>query len=996
MRFSTSVKLFSVTLIVFPVLLLGQVTFRGTITDSTTNETLIGANVVLDGTPLGCATDRDGMYKIVGIPPGVYKARFAYLGYATKILEVDLTQAEVKILNVRLAPEVIEGAEVVVTAQMRGQNAAINQQLTSKTIVNVISEERIKELPDVNAAEAIGRLPGVALQRSGGEANKVVLRGLSDKFSSVTLDGIRIAATDVDSRGVDLSTVSQGTLAGIELYKALTPDKDADAIAGSVNLVTRKAPSERVLQLDLKGDYNKIKDNFKQYDFGLRYGERFFDDLLGVQATGNLEQRDRSNERMDLDYNMNRDGKGTDYEITNFTLGFIDEICTRRGFSLLLDVNTPDDGSIKINNIYNWTKRDYIDYARNYPTSASVDLIYSAQNKEIEIETFTSSIRGENHPMGLDVTWGVSFAQSLAQNPYDFYMDFVEPSTDSSKMKTYLSNYKGSPETLIPLAFNNYKVAYANWAYFRGQKNLEIEKTAFLDIAQQYVFGDLFTGELKLGGKYKHKYRFKETSSMDSPYYIDGFRQYTMLPDGSVGLKSDLFRGTRFADLLVIGRAVSSINFTGASPDHRNVFGLYDLNPLILRDALRDWYTLNKNGVSTSDGKDPEFKPNNEIETDYYDIFERVSAGYVMNTLNVGQFATLIAGVRMEQEKNDYRSKYTPHPLTGFPTPSGLIEDTSATYSETIWLPNVHLTMRPTDFLNVRFAAYRALARPDFKDRLEFFVARQATGVSSIEVGNPNLRSAKAWNFEVNTSLFSATTGLFAVSAFYKDVTDMFHIVNNINLTGREMLDSLGIRWQSSLAQGSYTLTYPYNSSQPTRVWGFEVEHQANLNSLPGYLQFLVLNYNFSIVRSETYVTTSKVVKFWRWQTRPPMWVEDAKTVLTEVKQKLEGQPEFFGNAAIGYDIYGFSTRLSVFYQSEYNLTFSGDGRTDQIVDSFTRWDLAFKYKYSQNLSIMLNVNNLTSVREDNDIQNRITNWRLLDTGNLYGMTVDLGLRLSL
>ena len=62
-------------------------------------------------------------------------------------------------------------------------------------------------------------------------------------------------------RGIDLSTISQGSLAGIELYKALTADKDADAIAGSVNLVTKKAPSERVLRFDAKGAYNKLNND---------------------------------------------------------------------------------------------------------------------------------------------------------------------------------------------------------------------------------------------------------------------------------------------------------------------------------------------------------------------------------------------------------------------------------------------------------------------------------------------------------------------------------------------------------------------------------------------------------------------------------------------------------------------------------------------------------------------------------------------------------------
>ena len=115
----------------------------------------------------------------------------------------------------------VEGEEVTVTAQARGQVSAINQQINSSTIVNVISEEKIQELPDANAAEAIGRLPGVSITRSGGEANKVILRGLSDKFTTVTIDGIKIPPTDADSRGVDLSIVSQDRLRALNSSRRL-------------------------------------------------------------------------------------------------------------------------------------------------------------------------------------------------------------------------------------------------------------------------------------------------------------------------------------------------------------------------------------------------------------------------------------------------------------------------------------------------------------------------------------------------------------------------------------------------------------------------------------------------------------------------------------------------------------------------------------------------------------------------------------------------------
>ena len=86
---------------------------------------------------------------------------------------------------------------------------------------------------------------------------------MDEKFTSITIDGVRVPATDADTRGVDLSMFSQGTLAGVELFKALTPDKDGDAIAGSINLVTRKAPSTRTNSTGCQGCVQPAECEFR-------------------------------------------------------------------------------------------------------------------------------------------------------------------------------------------------------------------------------------------------------------------------------------------------------------------------------------------------------------------------------------------------------------------------------------------------------------------------------------------------------------------------------------------------------------------------------------------------------------------------------------------------------------------------------------------------------------------------------------------------------------
>jgi len=182
---------------------------RGEVTDSLTARSLVGANVFLVRTALGSATDIEGSYRIESVRAGNYKLRVSYIGYSDREFDITVPENQNITLDVKLTADVIRGQEVIVQGQAIGQAAAINQQITSNTIMNVVSEEKIQELPDANAAEAIGRLPGVSVLRTGGEANKVVLRGLSDKYSAISINGVRSGSTASKPRAVDSSATAR-------------------------------------------------------------------------------------------------------------------------------------------------------------------------------------------------------------------------------------------------------------------------------------------------------------------------------------------------------------------------------------------------------------------------------------------------------------------------------------------------------------------------------------------------------------------------------------------------------------------------------------------------------------------------------------------------------------------------------------------------------------------------------------------------------------------
>lgn len=1017
-----------------PCVLFGQTLLKGIVIDGSNGEPLIGVNVVVQGTSLGASTDIEGHFRIPYIPERIVVVKVSCVGYEPNVSEVDFSKNKEISLNVQLRPIVIKGEEVVVTAQMRGQIAAMNQQITSNTIMNVVSEEKIKELPDANAAEAIGRLPGVSIIRNGGEASQVVLRGLSSKYSNITVDGVRIPATDANTRDVDLITMSQGSLAGIELYKTLTPDQDADAIAGTVNLVTRKAPTERELRFDLSGDYNNLMKSAKQYDFQLRYGERFFDDVLGIQLQGNIESKIRSKENIAYDYQLKQsndyiagfpnDSHNDYYLLGYFTSTFTDELRTRKGIQGIIDINTPDSGSVKLSGLYSGTGRNITTNSRVYVgADASSYWDYNYDYKELRISTNNASLQGKNFLGGFEFTWCASYAQSVTDNPYDFALKFTEPGGGgTSGVIIGGGGHTTAPpvnvkDQLLALAANNYAAAACSTGVYTKQNNADQEKTTYLNMIKNYTLGNYLSGELKFGGKYKEKNRWMNDDVYDDNNYLHG---YTF----SNGIDTVALLSSRFASYYKSSISTNLTNFIDNPPGTRNILGTYPFTPLINVDALKLWYSFfkNANNKDANNNSNPEFISSGVGTVTDYNVTERVSSGYLMNTFNFGQFASLLAGVRVETEKNDYIAKYTTGSLglIGIAVSvSKPLVDSTAQFSQTIWLPNLQLTLRPTDFLNVRLAAYKAIARPDYNLRLpQFFDQSQSGNQQLLTSGNQNLKDMVAWNYEVNTQVFGGSVGLISVSAFYKRIDNFIHITDKLTLD-RTHYDSLCQVYNLSFSNpvisnlihtfNSMLTVIPYNDNQPSYVWGLEFEHQMNFNFLPGYLRNITLSYNISLTRSLTHIllgkTITTVTRDSSYNALTHKWTYSNTQHFTQTFEQddrdSEGQPKLYGNAALGYDIGGFSARVSFFYQDKYVKQYSATGQSDDVVDPFFKMDLTLKQQITKTLTIILNMNNLTNRSETESQENTVTinnisTWKNPLTAELYGRTIDLGLRVSI
>jgi outer membrane receptor protein involved in Fe transport len=281
------------------------------------------------------------------------------------------------------------------------------------------------------------------------------------------------------------------------------------------------------------------------------------------------------------------------------------------------------------------------------------------------------------------------------------------------------------------------------------------------------------------------------------------------------------------------------------------------------------------------------------------------------------------------------------------------------------------------------------------------------------------LNNMEAWNYEANTQLYNNTIGLLSFSAFYKKIDNYFHVVNNLSLDpGR--FDSLCRDYnlvftdpaiKSAIGSANnIAANIPYNNHAPSYVWGFEFEHQMNLGFVPvTWLQNVTLSYNVSLTRSLTQILYGKAIK---WTTRdstfgglPKHWIytNTDHSILTYklLNRDSEGQPEIYGNVALGYDIGGFSARLSFFYQDSYVRQYSASDQANIVVNPFAKLDLSLKQQITKNITVFLNLNNLMNRSETTSVNNDVTvngisNWSNPSTEELYGRTIDLGLRLSL
>jgi TonB-dependent receptor len=944
---------------------------EGFIKDAKTGEPLFGANVILIGTSFGGATDMDGKYVIPTVPSGTYSVRVSYIGYTEQKVEINVASGAHIKKDFKLEPVGIEGQVVVVTAQASGQKAAINQQLTSDQIVNVVSAAKIQELPDANAAESVGRLPGISIQRSGGEGTAVVIRGLSPKYNEIMIDGVRMSSTNAVDRGTDLSMVSSNMLDGIQVSKTVTADMDADVIGGTVNFELREAKVKvsgvPEFSLQVQGGYNNLSDAYNKlnnYKYIGSVEDRFLDDKLGVFAQIDIERKNLSSNELGAAYTNN----GTSLVnalTTSINLYDVGRDRQRYNGALVVDYKLPE-GKIKFTNFFSSGTTNSINREENYDITDN-EHFYILQNSNNTLNIITNSIDVEQQLPIFKMNARISHSYSESKNPNDWSLNFLQL---SAGINQYLGTSNIDPRAIAAAANNNLSSTYLNGLSTYSSFSKERALTGSLDFKTDLNFSDLVSADIKFGGKFRY-----QTRSYDYDIYDGG---------------GFLYGGSNFADNLVIsnfglpsdlGSKIPITYFTDANYSYGTFLnGDYTLKTPLNYGMISNLVSIMKRNISAIaavNGTNSYGHDNLNSTTSDYSGHENLSAFYVMSTINVGQDITVIPGVRYQNLETNYTGIRGVESRLSYEAYNHY--DTTVVQNHGYWLPDVSVRYKPLSWFDVRLSYTNTLAYPDFSA----IIPRIDVGTGTIAYNNYSLLPSRSTNYDVYFSFYDNTVGLFTIGGFLKEIENLiypwsFYVSKTDDILKYYPYSLIGT---SSNPSGLYKVSTYVNDTYKIKDYGMELDWQTHFWYLPGPLSGLVFNVNYTHIFSkaeypfENLVTTGRKTQY----------------IDTSYSDRLLDQPDDIVNLSLGFDYKDFSIRVSMLYQTDI---ISGTNYWPQLrshTSAYRRWDLAAKQELPwYNVEVYGDINNINKANDVSVIQG---GGGIPTSEQDYGMTADLGIK---
>ena len=259
-------------------------TITGTVLHTARGEYLANAEVRIAGTDLAAVTERDGFYRLSGVPAGTHTLVVTYTGLRSERAPITVTADATARRDFELASPVTETSAnagvqkldaFVVRSEREGNAKALMEQRRSMNLTNSLSSDVFGDVAEGSVGEFLKNVPGVDVDYVGPDARGPRLRGLDPQYVGVSVDGMTLASADGSqalgggARSFSFDQVSVNSLDRIEVNYTTGADQDADSPAGTINLKTKRAFERKGRRLSWQVN---VMANGDRFDWRRSYG----------------------------------------------------------------------------------------------------------------------------------------------------------------------------------------------------------------------------------------------------------------------------------------------------------------------------------------------------------------------------------------------------------------------------------------------------------------------------------------------------------------------------------------------------------------------------------------------------------------------------------------------------------------------------------------------------------------------------------------------------
>ncbi len=792
-------------------------TIGGKVTDAKTQEAIIGANVVIEGTTVGAATDIDGNFLIANVKPGIYSLVITFVTYKTHtIKDVTVESGKKTTVEATLAEDVAELEEIIVTAkkEIATDLNLLNSIRESKLVVSGISSEQITKLPDRDVAQIAQRVPGVTIV----DNRFVVVRGVPERYNQVMINGAIAPSTEIDRRSFSFDMVPAGAIDQMLIYKSGTAELPGDFAGGVIQLVTKQPTYEPFTSFGLNFGYrtnttfqdhlssNGSKTDILGFDNGFRSIPDGFPSTNTLDAssqTSGVRERAGKSLTNNFDYNTRQ---------APIDMGF--------NFALSRNFNV---GRVKFNNLTS------LAYSNSYQYYQSEFLRYNEFTETTATKRFEykDNFYANDVRVNLMHNWMIDLND---RNKIDFKNLFVQLGEHETTLRVgddkiqnpnfdrtnyayhYLSRsiYSGQLDGTHELGDGSTKL---NWVLGLNYiKRNEPDYRRFRTYRDKAFAGteEPYTMQLPSGGNPFETGRF--WSDLKDLGYSNGLN-FEKKFQGSDEKKAPVFKAGYYAEYKTRNFNARTVNYLYPDlPEFDQAIG-YELTRLPLDQIFAP------ENIKRNDGFIIEEATKSE---DSYNGTNLLTAAYVSGSLPLGKL-DLSAG---------FRGEYNIQTLNAI-TGDGPVEVDNRIFAA---LPSLNAGYNVTDRSLIRAAYSRTVNRPEFRELAPFLYYQFEYEAALI--GSPDLKTAFIDNLDLRWEMYPNPGELISIGGFYKKFTDPIETYLAITTENPQLY---------------------YGNAPEATSWGIEFEFRKSLASLgvSKLLRNTSVNLNTAYIQSNVDVGTA-------------------------------------------------------------------------------------------------------------------------------------------